>query len=310
MRKIAIIFLITSIGLKGMCQDNLVNTVTEYFESVRNNVYSTTPDKQIYSPENAEELLKIVANYYSDSTSAVRLKACYLTYKSTYKSNNQKLRNRAVFNLIQALKDEDSGNVGSTIQWLTNYTVADFTDISKDSLKSILNSQSSYKDQIIKLIGFVGLYDQINFLKENLSNGTYKTNKTIWATHLALARLGDESEIELCLALVKKQGVNDDVIYELVPNLIYTRQKLAFDYIVQLLHSNEKNCYSANPENLQKITCAYRLMEYLAPVIKNFPLEVDSMGDLVVNDYEKALTESREWFKINQSDYEIITNTY
>ena len=56
--------------------------------------------------------------------------------------------------------------------------------------------------------------------------------------------------------------------------------------------------------------CGYRIMEYLAPVIKDFPLKTDASGDVITKDYEHALMQVREWLKNKGEHYVIETNTF
>ena len=290
--------------------NNISEKLNSYMLSVRNEKYNPSPDKVLLSEQNAAKLLPLLESYTADTIAKVRLQAYYLTYKTTYRNKDQQLRNVAVYNLVQALKDADAGNAGSAADWITNFKTTDFTNVTKDSLKAILHKPASNYNKIIQLVAFAGITDEIDYLKESIASGSLKNTKNAWAAHLALARLGVGPEIENCVNTDKKQAVNDDVIYELIPGLIYTRQRKAFDYILIILQSTEKNCYSANPENPQKIECGYRVMEFLAPVIKNFPLETDSTGDLLTDDYESALITLRKWFKENEQTYEIITDTY
>ena len=305
-----LILTINSFSLLAQGQNNLKTKLDEYLKIVRKEAYAPAPDKSLYNEENAEELLQLLNLYYKDSVAKVRLKAYYLTYKSSYKYSNTKLKKIAVYNLVLGLKDKDSGNVGNIANWLTNFNKEDFNESSKDSLRNILHTQKTFLDRIVKLVAFIELEDQVKYLNNNLQNGNYKAQKVIWSAHLALARLDVESEIDFCIDLVRNQPVNDDVIYELVPDLIFTKQKKVYDYIIELLNSNVKNCYSANPENPQKILCGYRVMESLAPAIKNFPLELDSTGDILTDDYEAALKTTREWFNQQSGEYEIIKETY
>ncbi len=284
--------------------------LTNYFEIVRTEPYSPMPDKELYNEKNADLLMDLLQDYYNDTLPKIRSKAYYLTYKLTYQSQNQNFRNRGVFHLVQGLKDQESGNVGNVALWLTNFESDDFNSRSKDSLKAVLHSQKVYLDLILKLVGFVGLDDQKDFIKSNIVNEIYKPAKVKWAAHLALARLGVEDEINFCVDKVKLLPVNDDVVYELIPDLIYTRQKKAFDYIIKILHSEKKDCFSANPENSQKIMCGYRVMEFLAPVIKDYPLETDETADLIVDDYKEALIIVRGWFIENNGQYELIKNSF
>lgn len=294
--------------INGQDNSSVEKVLKDYMNTVRKELYSPMPDKLLYNEKNSKELLDLLNTYYTDTLAKVRLKAYYLAYKSTYKLTGQELRNKAVYNIVQGLKDPDSGNVGNAAGWLTNFKSEDFSDESKDSIRSILRQKVAHREKIIKLAGFLNLKDEIEYIKSIMVVNS--SSKFVWACHLTLARMGVEDEIGYCVDMVKKQGVNDDVIYELIPDLIYTKQKESFDYIIEILNSNEKNCFSANPENPQKILCGYRVMEFLAPVIKDFPLEVDSTGDLLIDDYEEALKITREWFVEHSDDYVILKDAF
>lgn len=311
-RKITLSFflIINSYLLVAQDEASVKNLLDDYMNIVRTEDYTSSPVKELYSEKNSAFLLNVLNGFYADTIAKVRSKAYYLTYKAAYKNSNQELRNLAVYNLVQALKDKDSGNVGSVADWLTNFYANDFDEKSRDSLKNILHKQTVYLDKIISLIGFIGITDQNDYLKNNIKNGIYSSHKVIWATHLALARMGDVEEIDFCIDRVKMQVINDDVVYELVPDLIYIRNKDATDYLLSILNDDTKSCYSSNPENQQKITCAYRVMEYLAPIIKDFPIQTDQTGDLMADDYTEALRIVREWFKVHAKDYELIRDVY
>lgn len=312
MKKIILTFflIINSYLLIGQNEVMVKTLLDDYMSIVRNNDYTSSPAKELYSEKNSEFLLYFLKEFMVDSLAKIRLKAYYLTYKAAYKNSNRELRSIAVYNLVQALKDKDSGNVGNVADWLTNFQINDFNESSRDSLKNILHNQTVYLDKIISLIGFIGIKDENDFLRHNIKNGIYSSHKVSWAAHLALARMGDVEEIDFCIDRVKMQVINDDVVYELLPDLIYTRNKKVINYLIEILYDDTKNCYSTNPENPQKITCAYRIMEYLAPVIKNFPLEIDSSGDLVAEDYQEALKITRNWFKEIDGEYVIIDYTF
>jgi hypothetical protein len=78
---------------------------------------------------------------------------------------------------------------------------------------------------------------------------------------------------------------------------------------VEALNNDAKNCESANSDNTERIPCAYRIMEMLAPIIENYPLKQNASGDIETNDYPMALQTVREWFKINKA-YKILRDTY
>ena len=52
---------------------------------------------------------------------------------------------------------------------------------------------------------------------------------------------------------------------------------------------------SANADSEENILCGYRVLEYIAPVMIDFPLPVDEFGELEIDDYEAGLEEVRQW---------------
>ena len=108
---------------------------------------------------------------------------------------------------------------------------------------------------------------------------------------------------------LQKAPLNDDFVYDFVPDLVYTLQPEIFRLLETIIQSNEKSCQSADPDYAQPILCGYRAMEYLAPVIEGYPLPLDEYGDLQVEDYEAALQELRSWFRENQS-YVILNDSF
>ena len=153
----------------------------------------------------------------------------------------------------------------------------------------------------------MGLKDQIVGIQSQVEQKQLNRSEK-WSAYLALCRLGDAEALQYVLSRVRSLETNDEVVYEIFPDLIYTRQPLAIQLLVEALQSNEPDCQSADAENPQPQTCAYRIMELLAPVIKNIPLKIDPSGDLSVTDYRAALQSTREWF-LNHPEYKIVDDS-
>lgn len=181
----------------------------------------------------------------------------------------------------------------------------DYSTISNDSLKSLLHPTTKNLNKAILEVGKTNRKEFINSLMIFLQTNNKLSPQIKWSTHLALARLGDPNALNYVVQRTRKLGVNDEVVYELFPGLAYTRQKQAFEYMIETIKSDDKNCKSADPENPEAINCAYRILEFLAPTIKDFPLKIDASGDLEVADYTIALQQAREWFERNPQ-YQII----
>ncbi len=118
--------------------------------------------------------------------------------------------------------------------------------------------------------------------------------------------MGDPLMVNKCIEQVKKTGINDQVIYSLVPDLLYIEKKQIIDYLLDELAVRNMNCTSADPDNEVVIDCGYRLAEYIAPFIQDFPVSVGASGDLDCENYEQALIEIRHWISENRNNYKTI----
>ena len=77
----------------------------------------------------------------------------------------------------------------------------------------------------------------------------------------------------------------------------------------RIAFQHKKLCQSPNPDLSEKIPCAYRIIELLAPVIENFPIKVDPAIGLESDNYPKTLQTVRNWFK-NNNNYKIKKDKY
>jgi hypothetical protein len=281
--------------------------LTAYFVKIRSGEHIAIP-KSILLPQNAKATLSLLSPYFKDTATVVRLKAYSIAQLAGSNALQPAVREDAVTKLVEGVKDKDSGNVGIALGYLTAFRISDFDKAAKDTLANVFKRKSPHFDKLIRLTGYIqltNLRDDLRTLSQNISLA--RTER--WAALLALARMGDNYAIDDVMTRVQKLPVNDEVIYQVYPDLVYARQQKAFDVLLKALNSDEKNCESANMEVETKIPCAYRIMEMLAPAIQGYPLKLDESGDIDAENYEGALRTVRDWFKAN-SNYTIITNTY
>jgi hypothetical protein len=282
-------------------------SLKSYFSEIQRGKYSAIP-KSLLVPENVSTTLKNIIPYLKDSSANVRAKAYLIVQRAAHGVNETSIRQNAVTKLIQACKDNDSGNVGLALGYLEGFNKKDYTKASQDTLVKLFKRRIPHYDKLIRLIGFL----EIKAVQEDLqtlSQQTTAIKKERWSAMLALARMGDVVAIQNMMTRVKKLPVNDDVVYEIFPDLVYSRSKDAFNYLVQLLNNDDKNCEPAGADSEGKIPCAYRIMEMLAPAIEGYPLKVDDSGDIMTKDYVAALKISRNWFTAHP-DYSISKSKY
>jgi len=255
---------------------------------------------------NAEATLNFLAEYLTDSLVSVRLKSVDLVKDIGLKSTKPLVRKTAVRLLVIQWGSNSELNrraFGS----LKKFNASDFDRSSRDSLVRRLEGKYPNRESLLRLIGFVGKEENVISIKPfaSAANGV----SICWNALLAMARLGDAESIDLILQKTKKLNVNDASVNQLFPDLVYTRRKELFDFLVEVIHSEQANCESADNDNPTSILCGYRVMEQLAPAIRNYPLSLDASGDVKTWNYQQSLEKVRQWFRQN-SNYQIITDTF
>jgi hypothetical protein len=216
------------------------------------------------------------------------------------------MRHEIVSRLVDGVADTHSEIRNDCVDYLTQCSRQDFTLLALERFSKIFNSKSWFSKDLVLLAGYIGN----STCKTTLEELKTEQRRILWHVHLALSRLGDDSAINWCLSQINRVGINDDVTYELLPGLVYTRQKRMFDFLVDVLNSDDKRCLSSNPDLDEHILCGYRVMEYLAPVVKDYPFAQHPSGDLDTDDYQQALLTVRLWFAEKKGKYEIMTDTF
>lgn len=273
-----------------------------YFSQLKAGKYPNIPN-EVNRAENADPFLNAIGVYLKDTVAIVRLRAIAMSYDIGNKSKISALRSKAVAQIMNAARDHNSANSGAALTYLTHFLKTDFSKAAKDSLKTLLASRPPHIDVLVKLIGFLELNDSMNDLYAITQNPSIG-RKERWSAMLALARMNDELAAQDVVNRIRRMPVTDAVVYQVFPDLVYTRNREAINILIEALNSDAKNCESADAERSGKIPCAYRVMEMLAPAIEGYPLKLSESGDIQTADYPGALQIVRNWFK-EHPDYKI-----
>lgn len=293
--KLTLLFLITS---NFLFADEISDYMNNYKSSGKS-VYKT--EKHIIEKFSYLELLEKLSPFYTDSIVVVRQKAYQFTYKKGLISEPN-IQQKAVLKLLAGCTDKNGGIVGQLLSYLQEFPPQSFDENAKNTIDNLLDKkQITHFKKLAMLAGMVDAGQEK--MHKKLLMPDIK-NETKWAFSLALARQGSIEHTKYCVELVKSISLSSELVSYLIPDLIYTRQHKAIDYCIEIIHSDKKDCYSPNPDKPEFILCAYRIMELLAPVIIDFPFQTDATGSLVSNDYEEALTITRDWF-INNPTYQV-----
>ncbi|MGL1889488.1 MAG: hypothetical protein OCD76_23440 [Reichenbachiella sp.] len=280
--------------------------LNSYMSEVREGSYDPVPNS-ILNTDDESTLFSGLAIYSIDTLPEIRSKANYIATTVGQRSEKSKTKKLAVDQLTQAMEDEDSGIGGKAIDALSGFEKADFSKKYRQQIGALLTPTSRNLVDLLKLAGYLELLEFKNQMNQILD--AELTFKVKWTVRLALARMGDPSAIDYLLTRLERAPLDDDFVYDVVPDLIYTRQEAIFEYIEGIVQSDEKNCMPSDPDSDLKILCGYRVIEYLAPTIEDYPLPMDEFGDLDIDDYEAGLIEVRAWLDQN-STYTILKDSY
>ncbi len=280
------------------------NNFSAYLSQVRAGSSRSLPYTLLQDEGKFGQVLPVIEQSLSDTLVAVR-RACYQSLQVMQQSASiTKRKSELLSTQFKGLDDPSPEIVGLTISNLSQLPPALFSKRQQEELASRLGTEIPAKELLVKMMGSQGVAQAIPHLRPLTQ--PENAPKVRWAAHLALARLGEQPAINFINRRVRSFEVGDDLVYDILPDVIYTRQKQLYDYLVELLNSNERNCEPADPDQGGLINCAFRILEMLASEIADFPIATSASGDLMVTNYRVALQTAREWFAAHP-DYQIKT---
>jgi hypothetical protein len=303
------IILLNTLSFSLQAQD-LSQRLSQAMEQKRLNAYfnDTTPfmEDAITSPD---ELVELLQYYEKDSVVSVR-NFTYELYAAIHaRTTNGNVKQLIVERLCAALSDSIQRIRSTAAIALEDFPKDAFTETAKRLLIESFTVEGEPDEEQVLLAGYLG-YQELADTLQKLKNNPEQGNRVRWCCYLALARMGDKAALDFILAATQRKGINDRVVYNYFPDLIYTRQREAFDYLIRELYSTDKNCHSPNPNVDREMVCGYRIMEMLAPVVQDFPLKRTTAGTIDTKNYDKALDTVRKWFEKNEIDYVILDNSF
>ncbi|MFA0964371.1 hypothetical protein AB9P05_21375 [Roseivirga sp. BDSF3-8] len=284
------VLMMTCLG--AVAQDESQLSIPQYMKMVR-------AGAQLPPPPPAEGALEPLLTYTADTLPEVRRTAYYFIGESARAGKGDAF----VVALLNGMNDEDPGVRASVMAYLERIGPAAYNEKAENLLTNNLQKwASAYPEMAMIGAGVLGQKARPALLPlvsrtENLDHR--------WILYLALSRAGDDNATRKVVNAIGRQQVSDDWVYDLAPDLVYTRQKAAFDLLVKELNSQQKLCSPAAADLSGNIVCGYRILEMVAPHIQDFPIKTDVTGDLDTDDYPKALETARQWFSVNP-DYVIL----
>ena len=206
--------------------------------------------------------------------------------------------------LLTQLSNANQTQKGPILKRLEKFNSKQFSSAHKDKIRTLLIASPSRN--LILLAGFLELKPTLFTLAKK-----HKGKKNLLQPiNIALVRAGHFPKANTLLKNLEKLTINDPFVYEVLPLLTYTKERIIYDWLLDQILLEEKNCHPADAEGSGNINCAYRIMEAVAPTIIDFPVQLDKWGDLNVDSYSKALTTVRDWIRTHKKDYTLDKHTY
>lgn len=302
----ALLFILSSFF--GYSQADLAKQINTLMAQLRSGQAITADRGKIASATNYKEVAEALGKYVSDSLLAVRYEALSLYSQTALRSKDKSLLKKSIRYIIGNAILYNSIN-NQIVNLLKRYTKQEFESDELQLMKSLLESQDNNIGNLAKVYAFAAGPTAQNDLaallaKPTLNKGDKKDIK------LALVRSGNENYAQKMNETLKQQVLNDELIYSALPDVLYTKNKEMFAWLLNGIMSDNKKCSSANNDDPAPMICAYRLIEQLAPHILNFPVSINAKGEIESKDLNKSLTDVRAWITKNATSFEINRDTY
>jgi len=280
--------------------------ISDIFQAHKQGESTYSEVKSLFSSHEPQFILDNCLYYLNSQEESDRQMAVKLIYKVAQQATAQRIKHKATYQLVnKGLRDPSATVIFRTINYLESLPVDCFDTNTKNNLAGTLTSKPPHFKSMIRLSGLLQMDQLIPYYSSILHKDSTLNRSTQWNLHLTLGRLGDQEQVNYCIGQVARIGMNDEVIYRLLPDLLYLNHKLVIDFLLDQLLTENNSCSSADPDHEVAIDCGYRLAEAVAPYVQDFPIRVDASGDLDTDNYAQALITIREWITTNRQNYQV-----
>jgi hypothetical protein len=270
--------------------------------------YTETKGKDVQALQSLQqhapkEVAAAVWQYVNDSTKKEFEYTVYLIRTLEKKHSDKDARSSYVRSLMACALKQRSELTNLALTAMKAFEQPCFDAGVIDDLRLIISQRSTGRCDAIQLLGYTGTSGDVDFLN-GLGKFTTLSKQEKYYVQLALVRLGDATATETLAMGLRDKTINDDVVTNLLPDLIYTHNKKIYGLLLKELMNDTPACYSANNDSEEKILCAYRILEQMSNEIVGFPVKATKYGELE-GDYKEALITARKWVLDGNIEYSI-----
>ena len=298
--RILLFFTILFIGVINLNAQSGSFQYKKYFKNISKGQGALLTIEQFRSLRSEPELFQQLGIYTRSENPLIQQEAIRLLRQLGPEHPSARERKVAVHLLLEAARSKHSTIPGSAAAALQQFRPGDFDELARQLLVDRIQSHPAQLDKFLLTAGFLDLEAALESLRPEFK----KRSAARRALNLALTRCGNEQKIESMMKHVREIPVDDEFVYQVVPMLVYTRQRPQMDLLLDIILSDRRACHPAGEHAHGHIRCGFRVIEQVAPVIEDFPVRVnETTGDLAVRDYEQAMEEVRDWIRKNRDSY-------
>lgn len=290
--------------IRGQNTDALIQ---EFISAYQKGSVSSVLARQILNRDEKEALM-LLQKYHSDKNDRVREASWYLTAAVGRKTGDSDIRKNVLMQLIQGSGDPVPWVANKNLAQLKNFNRSMFDEQVQKALEKLYKTTTNPTAELIKIIGFSGCRSLIPDLQKRARGKEEKNPQIQWACNLALARMDDKEAIRYCIKRIRQLPVNDETIEDAFPDLIYIRNKEAFDYLLEVAADRSSQCTSSNPDNVQAMPCTAKILEMIAPYLVGFPVHYDAGLSTLSSEETIALVSN--WMKEKYNADAILQDLY
>ena len=209
-----------------------------HFKKIQKQKPSRLSKDQANSLLKDADVFQVMGVYTRSSNEAVQREAVRLTTKLGVEHEVERSRKVAVHLLLEAAKSGSSVIQYQVAHGLQKFQVSDFDELARKLLVEHMQTKPNHIDEFFLTAGFLGMRNELEAMRPEYR----KRSATRRALNLALTRCGNEQKIESMMENIEKIPVNDQFVYEVVPMMVYTRQRPQMDFLLNLIMSNKRSC--------------------------------------------------------------------
>jgi hypothetical protein len=252
--------------------------------------------------KNPNEVLIALNQLQSDSDKYIRRNTAQCIYELScyrFNFNTPDLRQKGLILLLNQFDDKviKQSYLPNALQY---YDVEDFNDSSKNIIRQLLSEQYPFAS-VVLVAGMLNLSDQKENIKRYQQGGIHNSYRKdedenmVHASHLALARMGDTTEIRYVITPTAEMiKYSYSLFTNFASDLAYIRKPEGLNKLIELLYSEDtyiNENYTRKMNTLLGNQFARMLDDFIYPFSDNFPYNNDEIKNV------------KEWLNQNKGKY-------